>query len=473
VPILTKEPTTPLENIITLTGFETIFTKSMNTALFLSVAGGIFLLLFLILKLKIPAFISLLITSIFTGIMAGMDPAIIMDTIKTGMASTLGFVATVVGLGAIFGGILEHTGGANVLANWILSKTGDKKAPLALMMTGFLVSIPVFFDVGFIILFPMIVALHHKTGKSVVYYAVPLLAGLAVSHAFIPPTPGPLAVAEIIGAPLGWIVIVGIAIGIPTAYISGIIYGKFLGNRLNITLPQSQSIQNIPHLLPNIKSVLPILVLPILLIVMNTMIESSLVSTGNEALDKILVMICHPFSALIIANLLAWYILGKKSGLNNKQLTDISNRSLYPVGIIILVTGAGGVFKQILIDTGAGKMIAESMQAAGFSIILFAFLASALIRILQGSATVAMITGAGLAAPLLTSYQLSDIQLAALVISIASGATMASHLNDSGFWLVKEFLGMSEKEGMLTWTVASSILGITGFLLSLVVFYFF
>ncbi|MFZ1749831.1 MAG: gluconate:H+ symporter [Saprospiraceae bacterium] len=439
----------------------------------MSVLAGITLLLVLILRMKIPAFVALLIASIVTGLLAGMAPSLIMDTVKNGMASTLGFVATVVGLGAIFGGILEHTGGAKVLSSWILSLTGEKRAPLALMLTGFLVSIPVFFDVGFIILFPVIAALHHKTGKSITHYAVPLLAGLAVTHAFIPPTPGPLAVAEIIGAPLGWIVLVGAIVGIPTAYVSGVLYGKYLGDRLqiNVSYMDMEAEAGVPH--NSIRLVLPIMVLPVVLIVFNTLFDNGWLSTGHAGINELLVMICHPFSALIIANLLAWYILGKGAGLTTQQLTNISTRSMYPAGVIILVTGAGGVFKQVLIDTNAGTMIATAMQNAGIGIILFAFLASAIIRILQGSATVAMITGAGLVAPLLSSYTLSDIQLATIVISIASGATMASHLNDSGFWLVKEFLGVSEKDGMRIWTVASSILGITGFVLSSLIFYFF
>jgi Gnt-I system low-affinity gluconate transporter len=445
----------------------------MEANLLFAVLSGIILLLVLILKLKLPAFLSLLIVSISTGLLAGIDPAALIETIKNGMGSTLGFVATIVGLGSIFGGILEHTGSANTLAQYILSKTGDQKAPMAMMFTGFLVSIPIFFDVGFIILFPVIVALHHRTGKSIIYYAVPLLAGLAVSHAFIPPTPGPLAVAEIIGAPLGLIVMVGIVVGIPTAMISGLVYGKYLGNRLMVSIPQhfnnSATIANPPK----IGKVLPILLIPILLIICSSMVDSHIISTGNPAFDSMLRLLFHPFSALIIANILAWYILGKGSGLNDHQLTEITSKSLYPAGIIILVTGAGGVFKQVLIDTGAGKMIAEFMQGAGLSIIVFSFLAAAIIRILQGSATVAMITGAGLVAPIVSSYTLNDIQLAAIVISIASGATMASHLNDSGFWLVKEYLGLSEKDGLRTWTVASSILGVTGFALSALVFYIF
>lgn len=446
----------------------------MDSHLIIAVLAGIGILLYLILQLKIPAFIALLITSIVTGLLAGMDPTNLMETIKSGMGSTLGFVATIVGLGAIFGGILEHTGGATALASWILNKTGEKNAPIAMMITGFLVSIPVFFDVGFIILFPMIAALHHKTGKSVIHYALPLLAGLAVSHAFIPPTPGPLAVSEILGASLGWIVIVGIGVGLPTAYVSGILYSNYIGKKLHIVLPVMPTLPDSSNfVLPTIQKVLPILLLPIFMIVVNTMIESGIVQTGNIPTDHILIMICHPFSALIIANLLAWYVLGRGAGLSKAALSDISAKSLYPAGIIILVTGAGGVFKQILIDTGAGKMIATTMQEAGISLILFAFLAASLIRILQGSATVAMITGAGLVAPLLQSYTLNQIQLASLVISIASGATIASHLNDSGFWLVKQYLGLSEKEGLMTWTIASSILGITGFLLSVCVFYLF
>ncbi|HMO40907.1 MAG TPA: gluconate:H+ symporter [Saprospiraceae bacterium] len=445
----------------------------MNTTLLLAVLGGILLLLWLILKLRLPAFIALLITSIATGLMAGMDPAIIMETVKTGMASTLGFVATVVGLGAIFGGILEHTGGATALATWLLSKTGNKNAPLALSITGFLVSIPVFFDVGFIILYPVIAALHHKTGKSIIHYALPLLAGLAVTHAFIPPTPGPLAVAEIIGAPLGWIVIVGVIVGIPAAGLSGIIYGKYLGKKLHITVPQTILATETPPPPPAIIKVLPIMILPIILIVCSTLIETGFINSGSTEVNKILGLLCHPFSALLIANVLAWYILGRGSGLSANALSSITAKSLHPAGIIILVTGAGGVFKQVLIDTGAGEMVAASMQAAGLSIIAFAFLAAALIRVLQGSATVAMITGAGLVAPVLAAYQPTDIQLAAIVISIASGATMASHLNDSGFWLIKEYLGLSEKDAMRTWTVASSILGISGFLLSALIFYLF
>ncbi len=443
----------------------------MEVKLLAAVLAGMISLLIMILRLKWPAFIALLIAAITTGLAAGMDPALVMDAIKTGMGGTLGFVATVVGLGAIFGGILEHTRGSQALAAFLLNVIGERRAPLALMITGLLVAIPIFFDVGFIILFPIVVALHRKTGRSVLLYALPLLSGLAVSHAFIPPTPGPLAVADIIGAPLGMVVLIGAIAGAPAA-LAGLLYSRWLANRIHIDVPAPiPTAAEAPDLpLPGIGWVLPILLLPIALIVFHTLFDAEILNTGNPQYDALLMMVSHPFSALILANLLAWYGLGRRAGLTQTQLADISARSLAPAGIILLVTGAGGVFKQVLVDTGAGEMLAKAVQDTGLGLVSFAFLAAALIRVLQGSATVAMITGAGLVAPLLPAYALTEVQLAALVIAIASGGTVASHLNDSGFWLVKEFMGLSEKEGIQSWTVASTCIGLTGYLMALIIF---
>jgi Gnt-I system low-affinity gluconate transporter len=441
----------------------------MEGKLLMAILVGMVLLLIMILRLKWPAFIALLIAAITTGLVAGMDPALVMDAIKTGMGGTLGFVATVVGLGAIFGGILEHTRGSQALAGFLLRVIGEQRAPLALMITGLLVAIPIFFDVGFIILFPIVVALHRKTGRSVLFYALPLLSGLAVSHAFIPPTPGPLAVADILGAPLGMVVLIGAIAGVPAA-VAGLLYSRWLANRLYIEAPEPAPTAGPTLPLPGIGWVLPILLLPILLIVFHTLFDAKILSTGAPRYDALLTMLCHPFSALILANLLAWYGLGRRAGLTQTQLADISGRSLAPAGIILLVTGAGGVFKQILVDTGAGEMLAKTVQDAGLGLVSFAFLAAALIRILQGSATVAMITGAGLVAPLLPAYDLAEVQRAALVIAIASGGTVASHLNDSGFWLVKEFLGLSEKDGMRSWTGASTCIGLMGYVMAMGVY---
>jgi Gnt-I system low-affinity gluconate transporter len=442
----------------------------MNTTLLIAVILGIVALMFMILRLKIPAFIALLITSIFTALAGGMAPDTVMLAVKEGMASTLGFIAIVVGLGSIFGGILEHTGGAQVIANYFMRLAGDRWAPYALMFTGFLVSIPIFFDVGIIILFPVLLAVQRRTGLSILHFAVPLFAGLAVSHAFIPPTPGPMAVTEILGAPMGYIILIGTIVGLPTAYISGILFGKFIGDRIHAVPEASHTIPT-PERLPNISVALPLLLLPIILIVLHSLVDTVLITLGSVHYDGILKMSTHPFAALILSCLSAWYILGRGMGYTTEQLQKFASQSLTPAGIILLVTGAGGVFKEILIKTGAGTMIAESMQSLGIGIMLFAWLAATFIRVLQGSATVAMITAAGLVAPVLKNYTLTDAQLACVVIAISSGATMASHINDSGFWLIKEYLGLTEKQAIRTWTVATTILGTVGFILACTVYY--
>lgn len=446
----------------------------MESNLLIAVLFSITLLLVLIIRFKIPAFIALLLASISTGLIAGMDPLALVNLMKDGMGKSLGFIATVVGLGAIFGGILEHTGGAKTLAKWLLGILGEKNTSLALMITGLLVAIPVFFDVGIIILYPIVAALQKQTKKSLIYYVVPLIAGLAVSHAFIPPTPGPLAIADILKIPMGNMILYGFLVGTPCAILGGLVYGKYIGGKLFLEAKHiGAETDSFPDFkAPGINLVLPMLLFPVFLIVFSTVFDSGLISVTNTKLKSFLGMVTHPFSALLIANLLAWYILGIKRGLSKEILADISAKSFYPIGVIILVTGAGGVFKEVLITTGIGEAIAKSMQSAGIGIITFAFLTAAIVRILQGSATVAMITAAGLVSPLMSYYTLSPPQLALAGVTIASGATSFSHLNDSGFWMVKEFFGLTEGQAIRTWTVASTIIGFTGFILCLILFNF-
>ncbi len=433
--------------------------------LLLAVLIGIAVLLILILKLKLHAFVSLLIASIVVGILAGLEPLAIMDTMKEGMGNTLGFVATVIGLGAMFGAILEHSGGARVIANFLLKKFGVQKAPAAMALAGFIVAIPVFFEVAFILLIPMLYALQKQTKKSLLLYALPLLAGLAVTHAFIPPTPGPIAVADIIGADLGWVILVGATVGLPTAIIGGIFYGKYIGNKIYISAPfsddNSDSFDDTKN--PNISVILSIIAIPIVLILCNTFVSSGLLNISNETVKMLIALVGHPFSALIIANLIAWYVLGIRQGFSKQQLLDITAKSMGPAGMIILITGAGGVFKQVLVNTGAGEMIAKSLVDVGFPVLFFAFIVALLVRVIQGSATVAMITAAGLVSPLISNIDFSSFELASIVISIAAGATALSHVNDSGFWLVSQYLGLTEKQTFKTWTVMTGILSLCGF----------
>lgn len=440
----------------------------------LSVFLGIIILLLLILWLRIPAFISLLVSSILTGLFVGLDSKAIIETVQTGMGSTLGFVAVVVGLGAMFGAILEKSNGAEAIARYLTKTMGEKNAPASMLISGFIVAIPVFFDVAFIILIPVIYALQKKSGKSLLAFAIPLLAGLATTHAFIPPTPGPVAVAEIIQADLGWVILVGFLAGIPAAIVSGLVFGKYISGKIHIEGKSlSQNETGPAKDLPPIGTILLTIFIPIVLILCGTMVESGIIAIRNPKIVNIIALIGHPFSALIIANIIVWYVLGIGRGLSAKTLFKITTKSMEPAGTIILLTGAGGVFKQVLVNTGAGELIANTFSDWGFPLIIFGFLAAAAIRILQGSATVAMITGAGLVAPVLVGADLSGGALAALVVAIASGASILSHVNDSGFWLVKEYLGMDEKQTFRSWSMMTTILALTGLGASVVLFTLF
>jgi Gnt-I system low-affinity gluconate transporter len=304
-------------------------------------------------------------------------------------------------------------------------------------------------------------------------YAIPLLSGLAFGHAFIPPTPGPIAVAGILGADIGWVILVGMLIGIPTVLLSGLVFGKYIASKIHIVTPEYMESTAEYKSLPRFSTVFAILILPILLIFLSTMVKSGLIPVTSHGLADFIALMGHPFSALIVANIAAWYVLGIKRGFTKKELLDISTKSMSSVGTIILVIGAGGAFKQVLVNTGAGKMLAEYLSGMGMPVIVFAFIAAALIRIMQGSATVAMITAAGLVLPFLTGNHFTPIQLAALVASIAAGSSILSHVNDGGFWMIKQYLGLSEKQTFRSWTMMTTWLAIIGFMFAVIVFFSF
>jgi len=395
------------------------------------------------------------------------------------MGSTLGFVATVVGLGAIFGQMLESSGGAKSLANYLLKKFGTNRASWALMLTGFIVGIPIFLDVGFIILVPIVYALTKDTKRSLLYYAIPLLAGLAVTHTMVPPTPGPMAVGEILGVDLGWVVMMGLIVGLPTAVVAGPVFGKFIAGK--IYLPAPDLFQNSGtepgddiEKMPSFGVIAVIILTPLLLIIMSTFIKLG-VDKGwmkDSFLSDILIFIGHPFTALILATLLS-ILLCLKRKMSGQTILDLSTKALGPAGIIILVTGAGGVLKQILVDSGIGKMLAESLADSSIPLLVLAWLLSALVRVTQGSATVAMITAAGIMSPLLSSFNLDQPNIALIVIAIAAGATILSHVNDSGFWIVGKYLGMNEKQTLQTWTVMETIIAVSGLIFTLILSLFF
>ncbi|WP_162339739.1 GntP family permease [Cyclobacterium salsum] len=442
--------------------------------LFIITSLSIVLLLVLVMKLKVHAFISLLLASCFVGLAAGMPFMELIASLQKGMGDILGFITIVVGLGAILGKLLEVSGGAQTMAHFLIKGFGEKRTSWALMLTGFIVSIPVFLDVGFIILIPLVYALAHKAQKSLLHFAVPLLAGMAVTHAFIPPTPGPVAVAEIIQAPLGWMIVFGVLVGLPCAILAGPVFGGFISKRIFVPVPahiefndeeESKASRN------DFFMIAFIIILPLFLILIATssdMFVDMGYINGDSFLIRLAQFLGHPFIALTIATLVASYFLGFRKGFKAKQLLEFSDKALAPAGLIIVITGAGGMFKEILVQSGAGEALAEVFIAYNVAPIVMAYLIAVVIRIIQGSATVAMVTAAGMIAPVLSGLDYSDPHKALIGIAIAAGSCILSHVNDSGFWLVKKYLDISEKETLQTWTVLETIISLTGFFLVLV-----
>lgn len=434
-----------------------------GSTLILIAVAGIFLLLFLVMRTKLHAFVSLLLVSLLVGIAAGMPLGDVIASIQNGMGGTLGFVAVVVGLGAMFGKMLEVSGGAERLAQTLVNKFGEDKAQWALAITGFIVAVPVFFDVGFIILVPIVYGLAKKTGRSLLYYGIPLLAGLAVTHSFIPPTPGPIAVANLIGAELGWVILFGVIAGIPAAILAGPIFGKYIANKIHVNIPDYMEFEEIDTSkeLPSFKMIVSLISIPLVLILANTL-SAVLLEEGNS-IRTFFTFMGHPFVALTLATLLTFIFLGTRRGYTRDEVQEIATKALEPAGIIILVTGAGGVFKQVLIDSGVGDVLGEMMAGSPLPAIVLAFLIATVVRVAQGSATVSMVTAAGLITPLLEIQNITGAALGLIVIAIASGATVLSHVNDSGFWLVNRYFGLDVKDTLKSWTVMETIIGLTGF----------
>jgi len=342
------------------------------------------------------------------------------------------------------------------------------------MIAGFIIAIPVFLDVGFIILVPIVYALSRDTNRSVLYYGIPLLAGLAVTHSFIPPTPGPVAVANIIDVQLGWVILFGFILGIPTAIIAGPIFGKYISKKIDVKAPPEletdvKESSEPTDGLPSFSLIALIIGIPLFLILLSTfsglLVDKEVL---KQSLFTDIVAFCgHPFTALIVATLIAIYFLGIKRGMDKERILQLSNQALGPAGIIILITGAGGVLKQILVDSGLGEMLAESIAGSSLSPIILAWSLAAIIRVTQGSATVAMITAAGIIAPVMEVFNLDEPNRALVVIAIASGATILSHVNDSGFWLVGKYFGLDVKQTLQSWTAMETIIAICGLVLAM------
>ncbi|MEV4972570.1 GntP family permease [Streptomyces scopuliridis] len=467
-----------------------------GTAGLLTVAAlGIVLLLFLIIKVRLQPFVALLGVSIAVGLAAGLSVTELFGTvqksaavsmIETGMGGILGHVAIIIGLGTMLGAILEVSGGAEVLSARLLNLFGEKRAPLAMGVTGVVFGIPVFFDVGIFVLAPIVYAAAKRSGKSILLYAMPLLAGLSMTHAFLPPHPGPVAAAGLFKVDLGWVILMGVVVGVP-AVLAAWAYAAWIGRRIFVEVPQDMveaaeeskaavaAEQRASGITPRetpvaLGTVLAIIGTPLILILLATFSSIALdPSTGRSVIE----FFGHPFVALTIALLLAYYLLGIRRGWSRKSLETVSTASLKPVGNILLVVGAGGVFGAVLKGSGIADALADTFNDVGLPVILLAWLISVVLRVAQGSATVAIVTTAGIVVPLVEGQGLSQAHLALIIMAISAGSIFASHVNDGGFWMVAKYFGISERDTLKSWTVLETVLSVAGFvvaaLLSLII----
>lgn len=454
--------------------------------LLLIAAGAIAVLLVLIIHFRLHAFVALVLVSALTALVAGIPVGQVPAALSSGFSSTLGSVALLVGFGVMLGRILEVSGGAQVLADSLISRFGEKRAPFALGVAALLFGFPIFFDAGLVVFLPIILAVARRFGGSVLYYAIPAAGAFAAMHALLPPHPGPVAAATEFSADIGLTLLLGAVAAVISWYVGVYLVSKVLGRRFHVPLPslllgeergrdgltEAERQNGAPGRTPGFGLVLGLLLLPMVLIAGKT-VSNTLVSGGTLEEESPLVGVLTflgdtPIALLItlLAAILLIRVGGGKDGLQ-KLLDD----SLAPICSIILITGAGGMFGGVLRASGIGEALTTSLGGLGLSLILQAFLISTLLRVAQGSATVALTTTAGLLAAAVGSADLSSVQLVALVIAIAAGATVLSHVNDSGFWLVGRFFEMDTKTTLRTWTVMETTLGLAAFGVALVLWW--
>jgi len=445
----------------------------MSTTLLLSIALiSVILLLLLVIKAKVHPFIALLIASLFVAIITGIPAENIMKVILGGMGSLLGSIAAIIVLGAILGAIIETSGGADRLANRFAQLCGPQRMVAALTTVAFILGLPVFFDVGFIIVVPLIYGFTKVMRVSPLKFGLPMAGMMLMVHVTVPTHPGPAAAAGLLNADLGWLMMTGIALSIPTGIV-GYFVAKALNRKkyhlsvqvleqLQLTEPSAQTPSGSHKEAPGALLISGLIVLPILLIMLGTLLPPHL-TPGSLPL-QILTLVGSPAVALLITLALAAWLLGLRRGWTTEKLETLSNNAISSAAGVILVSGAGGAFGKVLVESGVGKALAGSLQTIHLPLIPAAFILSLALRASQGSATVAIVTTCGLLSTAVTG--LGEMQLVLVALSACFGALGLSHVNDSGFWVVTRYLGLSVADGLRSWTVLTTLMGLSGFALT-------
>jgi gluconate:H+ symporter, GntP family len=454
---------------------------------------AIAVLLVVIIKVKLEPFVALLIVGLGLALAAGLPVSEIVSTaiksneslLETGFGGILGHIAVIIGLGTVLGAILERSGGAQALTSKLLGVFGERGAPVAMGLLGLIFGIPVFFDIGIFVLAPLVYVAARQGGKSLVLYALPMLAGLSMTHAFLPPHPGPVALGGLLEVNLGWLILMGFVCGIPGFLAAGLAWGSWIGKRVIVDVPEdfvNEADENgdgagggtsvatkrpVVTTPPSVAVIGAIIAVPLVLILGATF-GSILLDPGN--LLEVLTFLGTPAVALLIAVLIAFYVLGIRRGSTVQELSTLTGESLRPVGMLLLVVGAGAFFGKVISATGIGTALADAMSAAGLPIIVLAYVISCALRIAQGSATVAIVTTGGIVGPLVAAQNYSPMATALVAMSIAAGSIILSHVNDGGFWIIAKFFNMTVKQTLQTWTVLETILSVVSFAVAAVLF---
>jgi len=413
---------------------------------------------------KWHAFISLTVASLFLAVFSGLPMDKIVGAYETGVGAVLGHLIGILALGTILGKMMSDSGAGMQVADFFINKFGVKNLPWAMLLSGFIIGIPVFFEVGLVILLPLVISIRKSTKVNILLIGIPVLAGLSIVHGLVPPHPGAMTAIGIYNANMGQVLLYSLIIAFPTAVIAGPLFANWIHKRvIPVGEPELIRVETKSSGLPGTGVSFFIILLPVLLMVL-TVVAPYLPLPGS--IEKFLLFIGSPVIALLISCFAAYYFLGYRQGMDKSLIKKLTEECLLPLASIILIIGAGGGFKQILIDSGVGTAIASMSEEISLSPIVLAFLVAGLIRIATGSATVALTTAAGIVSPVVAN--MTGVNLELLVIATGAGSLMFSHVNDAGFWLVKEYMGLTVKETFKTWTVMETLLSFVAFGLVLI-----
>jgi Gnt-I system high-affinity gluconate transporter len=424
-------------------------------ATFLIIIAAIALQILLSVK-KVSPFLSLLIVSVLAGLCLGMAPEDLLKSIEKGVGSTLGGLALIICLGAVLGKILEESGAAEKIAVTLIKSFGEKNIQWAVLLTGFLIGIPLYYNAGFIILVPLVFMLAKKTGLPLLYIAIPMAASLSTTHCFLPPHPGPVVLINAFKADVGKTLLYGICIAIPAVIIAGPFLGRQLKKISSADLNLFNSTTTANKVLPNALPSFLVALLPVILITLSVIAENFL---AKGLLQTIFLFLGNSTIALLLSVIAAFIYFGVLQKVKMETQMQWLNAAISGIAMILLIITAGGVFKQVLTDSGTGDYISSFSSKWNMPPLVFAWVVTALLRVMIGSATVAGITAAGVVAPLLAQHNVSP---ELMVLAVGSGSVFGSHINDSGFWMFKEFFKLSLKQTFLSWTVMETVISIVG-----------